>query len=866
MPPSPRKKKARLAAPAASDGALSLSETHYVAEAASAEAVASAPLAPTADAAASSGDAMAVDDASTAVDFDAALAALDDAVLDVRAPRTRRSYDNTMNLLARWMDTTFATAAAKGECKWSFEELASLRARQPNERTVKYDWNYPIPVEPILWFFGAQVKIAREMTKRGERPDRKYKSLYQFISAIKAAHQERSLEFLQSDDEKKKWSKLEHSMKGYQRREAELKINGILEAREGKMQLSFAQYEQLALWMLNQDNGDWATFVWPYFVVDWNLLCRGNTTATIQCEHLSVTNDCVAVAIPKSKNDQIGAFNNQLHVYANPLKPQVCALLALAVRLFCCERPNVGAVFTAADSNAEATLALFAERLRVAIDASFPDVKHLLGVHSERKGSMSYCLQFMEGPNALSVVLRAAYTSVLGDTLSRYLFATNGSDQFCGRVAAGLPFPSPAFQVLPPRFVVETITDTGAAASSAAAFARDASDVLTAAEWAVVLQGYGDMPAAFKKYVVPLLLAVLVHHKEFLARQRCWRVLKRAAVWSIAKTRALGTCIVADSVEELAAGRVTTECARSGMRTTGAPMRIQESAELRAMITDVRGKLDQLTDDASDRDERMHNALLRALERVPTVQTHAAGGEPVMAALDAMAQRFGEMLAAQAALLHRDMQNTVHAAVVQALGARPADTATTLATSPYPEPPASVPPASTPAPQTATVPYASPPTASLIAPLMLRVVPAELPNDASPRAYFILHFWGNIREPALTRHCDYGAEDFVRAHRTRLCKWRFVLKRMEQILYEKYSAQLQARGESAPARHAWSAAQMAPDEALALFDREVWPTFEATYRTGVHIASNAKAVAPPSMTTLYNNMKAKENTNLNTNS
>jgi hypothetical protein len=90
--------------------------------------------------------------------------------------------------------------------------------------------------------------------------------------------------------------------------------------------------------------------------------------------------------------------------------------------------------------------------------------------------------------------LRAGWS--IGDVQQRYIFTTNGADQFVGRCAVGLDINSPTFAQLPPHFAVTVLND---------------------GEWRQFVPGYDNLPAEFRP-VLPFLLASLVYHLPFLQR------------------------------------------------------------------------------------------------------------------------------------------------------------------------------------------------------------------------------------------------------------------------------------------------------------------------------------------------------------
>jgi hypothetical protein len=60
-------------------------------------------------------------------------------------------------------------------------------------------------------------------------------------------------------------------------------------------------------------------------------ICRGRNTEFIRLAHLSWNNDALTILFSKAKNDQEGKYLYARHVYPNPLEPNICPILALAI-------------------------------------------------------------------------------------------------------------------------------------------------------------------------------------------------------------------------------------------------------------------------------------------------------------------------------------------------------------------------------------------------------------------------------------------------------------------------------------------------------------------------------------------------------
>ena len=82
--------------------------------------------------------------------------------------------------------------------------------------------------------------------------------------------------------------------------------------------------------------GSWARqlFAWPYFLFAWNLMARSSMVGSIMFGHLGWKGDALMVHVPAHKGDQTGERAFSRHVYANPLNPEICPILALAVLIF----------------------------------------------------------------------------------------------------------------------------------------------------------------------------------------------------------------------------------------------------------------------------------------------------------------------------------------------------------------------------------------------------------------------------------------------------------------------------------------------------------------------------------------------------
>jgi len=287
---------------------------------------------------------------------------------------------------------------------------------------------------------------------------------------------------------------LSDAYQGLHNEDATLRKKGELKATQGKEKMPFDLYAWLALYFLSKND----IFSWCYLVICWNLMSRASDVAEIHFSHLTWDGDALGIYMPKSKTDPgisfccfmfpisltCGLFQggvrpkDPFHVYANPLRPAVCPILALGVWIVLthAERsspdkqlfPGGSFLFYAYDDNVLYTNvniriakqeARFAEALASAVrtgEGKSQLAAHSLkpddiGTHSLRKGSSTHTTSGSTvGPNIIAVCQRAGWA--YGDVLSRYLRYEGAGDQYVGRVVCGLPVDSASFATLPPHF------------------------------------------------------------------------------------------------------------------------------------------------------------------------------------------------------------------------------------------------------------------------------------------------------------------------------------------------------------------------------------------------------------------------------
>ena len=411
---------------------------------------------------------------------------------------------------------------------------------------------------------------------------------------------------------------------GYKKQVAKWKLAGDMRMQEGKSELPIRGYGILNLALLKmtpqvevrelddmRENGKSkrkqvvhthtdkeAIFGHAMLTLQWNDTGRAGSTAGLNLKDISWEEDSLKTDACKSKTDQDGEKNYVKRVYANPLNPAICAVLALAIYLFC-----LASGFLGSQNNRDPRLFSggnqenrFGKILARAIDGLGDTAKLLLGAiredlgtHSIRKGVTSYVLGIIEGPSPVALCLRALWS--LGDVHNRYMFATGGADQFVGRTVAGLPSHEAAFATLPPHFTLET------------------SNAITEAdEWDDIYPGFSSLPDGLKQ-VVPFLAASIIYHQDWLAETLH------------AQHPLFSTPIYVRGYVRKYAGKVLTgvyKCPNTGMEATGVPPTVKQSIEMQ----ELKASFAQILVQQDTRIAAAENSLTSQLRELHTGKIH----------------------------------------------------------------------------------------------------------------------------------------------------------------------------------------------------------------------------------------------------
>ena len=97
-----------------------------------------------------------------------------------------------------------------------------------------------------------------------------------------------------------------------------------------KVPLSMEAYEKLAFRSLSQANSSGeAVIIQPFLLLAWNLMARSITVSDLLWRSIGWSGDHVTISYERSKTDQEGINQIPRAIFANPLNPSICPILAL---------------------------------------------------------------------------------------------------------------------------------------------------------------------------------------------------------------------------------------------------------------------------------------------------------------------------------------------------------------------------------------------------------------------------------------------------------------------------------------------------------------------------------------------------------
>jgi len=255
----------------------------------------------------------------------------------------------------------------------------------------------------------------------------------------------------------------EKTFAGLQKRKAQAQQEGDMSHQKGKKAMPFNIFSDMT-------RGVWdgtaaglrgkgkkkisLPFTLVYMLLCWNLMSRSKNISDICFSHLGWNNDALTVHFCVMKTNQKGRNMHDRHVYANPIMPWMCPILALGVYLLVTDfEAQSHRLFPGNKPYSRFTASMKGVNQRFA--EQFDCIKRY-GTHSFRKGAATYTQSGnTAGPSNSAVSIRCGWKQ--NGVQDTYLVYEGAGDQYVGRTVCGLPINSHEFAVLPPFF--PTITE-----------------------------------------------------------------------------------------------------------------------------------------------------------------------------------------------------------------------------------------------------------------------------------------------------------------------------------------------------------------------------------------------------------------------
>jgi hypothetical protein len=358
--------------------------------------------------------------------------------------------------------------------------------------------------------------------------------------------------------------------------------------------------------------------VWLFWLFLFNLLGRVTQVSKITYDWIWWQDDAMVIKVPTQKGDQDGLLSYWKRVYANPFKPWMCPVLALAVHVF-----SVTPADTFTNRVFATSANTFREQFIRFMKWAFPE-ESIEGIpicrftsHSPKRSGICFA-------NGIEVIkwdsteLRADHK--LGLISSYQTCPSPQQDGTMGRLLAGLEFASPEFNVAPPHFSDE-----------------DTAKI----PFKDIVAHYDSYSATFKT-VLPFLLASIVFHidsgqlRSILPKKHpLWSstlILRKWKLLNELSTKVLGGKVGAKSILVLSGNSVAGDT-----RTDVTEIR-RDVAEIKSTVTALASQVGGVAahpDSVTIRDSRVHEQLNDIQEQLRYVRQKIDHESDVIAAAGA---------------------------------------------------------------------------------------------------------------------------------------------------------------------------------------------------------------------------------------
>ena len=249
--------------------------------------------------------------------------------------------------------------------------------------------------------------------------------------------------------------KVRNTMMGIKRIANRANQRGEGDIGDGKRPLTFELYQKMNELFLGLGTHE-GFFGHAFSKATFNLACRGDSTGQIHTMHLQWSGDAVGIPFAHSKEAQTGADPTKRlprHCYSNPLDQM--ADFSSAIFGYLATHPEIlakpdGPLFPgtidAQTQRFRDVLKLVLLKHKDMIEKDFAFKIGQIGVHSWRKAAHTKLnCGSTAGPTSAAACIRGGHS--IGSTRDVYVVQEKASDEYCGKILAGLPEHSAEFSV-----------------------------------------------------------------------------------------------------------------------------------------------------------------------------------------------------------------------------------------------------------------------------------------------------------------------------------------------------------------------------------------------------------------------------------
>ena len=231
---------------------------------------------------------------------------------------------------------------------------------------------------------------------------------------------------------------------------AQARQDGKLPARKGKAELPYVLFKKLAYlfmrWFLSQFH--------LFHLLMWTCAGRSANIGECSLNAFAIQDDALTMVMPVSKGDNLGLYDDDIHIYANPYDPALCVIFAFGAYLLTNTSIGVDNRLFTNGKKPQAyhlqTLKRSAEVQKLTQDTTGKSFS-AYGNHSWRKGILTWILDVADGIIQRALDCRAGHYS--GGSIKEAYYKFNASaDAKIGRKLAHIIQETQDDGILPPHF------------------------------------------------------------------------------------------------------------------------------------------------------------------------------------------------------------------------------------------------------------------------------------------------------------------------------------------------------------------------------------------------------------------------------